>query len=186
MLRPRELVEIAVKGLSKSQPLEAPWMQRLTSPTFECTSVLCTMWESVTSLGPIASVTEIIGNLAGFLYARYFVASVASVYFLSPTLFGDIGGWNGRNASDICSALTNVQASFWDTNPDQCHELIQNRFIGVLTLAQATLAMLCTYRMLSGLFGMLMGACGLCRCCWCRWARPRSAGGGRIPPGSPG
>jgi 7-cyano-7-deazaguanine synthase in queuosine biosynthesis len=39
--------------------------------------------------------------------------------------------WGGRSPQDICSALTKVDAFFWQSNTDECAMVIHRHFLSV-------------------------------------------------------
>ena len=54
------------------------------------------------------------------------------LYFNGPSLAG-LGFWEGRSGEDICSQLTNVDASFWifgDDRKQACLDIIDRKFYG--------------------------------------------------------
>jgi hypothetical protein len=60
------------------------------------------------------------------------------LYFDGPSWNG-MGFWGGARGDDICSQLTNVPATFWLANLDQCYDLLNKKFnafaIGVFLVA---------------------------------------------------
>jgi hypothetical protein len=152
----------ASQRMSSHFPMDADWLAHLKPPSVPCVDGLCTFWNTFASLGPIATFAQTVGSMCGFLYFNYFVRQLASVYFLTPVLVGEIGGWGGKTLPQICGDLTKVEASFWEEHVSQCSELVEKRFIGILALVETILIIFCAYRAIQGAITMIMGMWKLC------------------------
>ena len=48
--------------------------------------------------------------------------------FRKGPLLNGFGFWGGKEDSEICSILTNVDSQIWIQNPNQCNILIQRQY----------------------------------------------------------
>ena len=64
----------------------------------------------------------------GLKYIFYYPLQI--LYLKGPS-FGSFGFWNGKSYADICSQLTNVPSSTWESSyvlQDECKNLIEKNF----------------------------------------------------------
>lgn len=68
-------------------------------------------------------VPSLLSTHAGSAYEYALVAPLYRLYRQGPSLRG-FGFWRGASSEDICSALTNVEATFWCDHLERCETLI--------------------------------------------------------------
>lgn len=59
-----------------------------------------------------------------------FYYPLQTLYLKGPS-YGNFGFWNGKSSSDICSQITNVPSSLWESSQllqNECKDLIQKNF----------------------------------------------------------
>jgi len=152
--RSKQLLDAGTE-MSGRFPMDAYWLNGFADNIPCDDESICRLWNAMTSFGPIASFTNIIGSLLGFMYYNYFVRQIAKMYFLTPIMMGEIGGWGGLELSEICSQLTHVPASFWQVNLAECSQLVEKRFLGILALIEAIILLFVMYRMIYGLMALM-------------------------------
>lgn len=63
-----------------------------------------------------------------------------------------LGGWKSRAEADICSAMTNVDASFWHINAGECSDMILKDFQSVYAVLMILLYVYFLVQVVQGLF----------------------------------
>lgn len=86
------------------------------------TAALLSHQQTMSALGIWAEGTD--------LLSRVVYGPLAALYFNGPGLLG----WKGRAPTDVCAAISGVQASFWRDNPDGCAEILITSFSAWVTV----------------------------------------------------
>jgi hypothetical protein len=152
--RSKDLLDASTE-ISGHFPMTSSWINGLGDNMSCDDESLCRLWNAVTSFGPIASFSHIIGSFLGFMYYNYFVRQIAKLYFLTPVLTGELGGWGGKSLPEICAQLTQVGQPFWEKNVQECSNLVERRFLGVLGLVEGILILFVLYRMINGVLAFI-------------------------------
>lgn len=75
------------------------------------------------------------GELIGAEWLLTPVHRLAAVLYLHGPSFQlgsvHLGFWQGKDLTDICSALTGVRSQLWADNPAACERIVAERFFGV-------------------------------------------------------
>lgn len=65
------------------------------------------------------------------------------LYIEGPTW---IGGWQSKKAPDICSAITGVDANFWEQHPHECQDTIDRQFNSLYALVRVATYVFLLYK----------------------------------------
>lgn len=79
------------------------------------------------------------------VYRWLLIAPLQKLYFGGPQLYG-YAFWGGRERADICAELTNVPAEFWQSQPDQCEQLLDKQFRAFLIAIETLLYLYLLYK----------------------------------------
>jgi hypothetical protein len=69
-----------------------------------------------------------------------------ALYFDGPTT---LGFWGGAKREDICFSLTGTASSFWSTHPEQCAELVTQKFNAFSVVVLVLLYIFFLYRLVN-------------------------------------
>lgn len=75
-------------------------------------------------------------RVATAAYRRLLFGPLIRLYLDGPTLHG-WGFWGGRPAVEVCAALSDVSAQFWERHPEVCAALV-DRNVETLVVAAET------------------------------------------------
>jgi len=98
-------------------------------------------------------------------YEAIVVQPVTRLYRNGPSLHG-VGFWRGADSSDICAALTQVDAQFWREHQSRCEQLIRDDILSYIVLAETLFYFYLLYQ-------TLRFAASLCAAATRRFARDR-------------
>jgi hypothetical protein len=97
----------------------------------QCVSKLCEFWQYVIETSPVKHIACFV---QGF-YHGLLLRPLAKLFLNGPAWFG-IGGWEGKQRTDICAELTKLPSDFWAQNMNTCELFIEKRFYSYVTLLE--------------------------------------------------
>ena len=90
-------------------------------------------------------------NYISIIYETLLVAPIRRVYILGPDVFG----WSGKTEPQICSILTNTPDYIWTDNSQECHNLIEKKFVSIFVVIETIFYFCLLYQMFSQLINYL-------------------------------
>ena len=76
------------------------------------------------------------------LYQKLIVNQLKQLYLHGPSV---LGFWGGQSPSQICQTVTTYSELFWQSNPAQCEDIIENKFAALRVTVEIILYFLFLY-----------------------------------------
>lgn len=104
------------------------------------------------------------------LYHNLIVDQLRQLYLYGPAV---LGFWAGQSNSQICQSITTYSELFWQSNPQQCIDMIEGKFTAFRKTAEIVMYFFCLFQ--------ISRQCGVaCLFLWCH--RPYRKKQARIRP----
>ena len=78
--------------------------------------------------------TSLVRCLSSFVYESAFVEPLRRLFLRGPRF---LGFWGGIEASELCARLSDVPASFWDAQEEQCRSVVDREVAAFVVGAEA-------------------------------------------------
>jgi hypothetical protein len=75
-------------------------------------------------------------------FSKFILYPLKKLYFEGPDIYGYGPFWGGRRQEDICAQLTGVDGKFWSSNPNDCGQLLERKFVAFLLGLMMTLTIM--------------------------------------------
>jgi hypothetical protein len=100
-------------------------------------------------------------HVLSMLYNKSIVLPLRKLYLFGPSVM-QIGFWGGQPNSQICQSITTYSELFWQSNLQQCEDIIENKFTAFRVTIEVVTYFLFLYHISKGLLVLITFL--LCRC----------------------
>jgi hypothetical protein len=73
-------------------------------------------------------------SASGRLVTEFVLVAPLKMLYLKGPNFSGFGFWEGKDPAGICSQLSNVPASFWVSNKQECEGMIERKLESIVVL----------------------------------------------------